>query len=138
MAYTRNPTWVDGQGNTLITAALLNHLEDGVVTTSQVADAVATQAINSQTGTTYTPVAADAGKLIKLSNASAVTLTIPSATFSAGQRLDILGYGAGLITVAAGSGMTLRGSSLTSRAQYSVLSVFFLSASEAVVAGDLA
>ena len=30
MAYTKNPTWVDGEGFTLITAAALNHIEDGI------------------------------------------------------------------------------------------------------------
>lgn len=39
MSYTKNPTWVDGvDGGTLITAATLNHLEDGVAATSTVAD----------------------------------------------------------------------------------------------------
>lgn len=139
MAYTRNPTWVDGVGNTLITATLLNHLEDGLVTAAGVADAVATQAINAQTGTTYTLQASDAGKIVKMTNAGAIALTVPNAVFAAGQRVDIVVAGAGMVTVGAGAGATVHGTpSLVSRAQWSALSVLFLSASEAVVVGDLA
>lgn len=39
MAYTKNPTWVDGVGNTLITAAALNHIEDGLLDAAADADA---------------------------------------------------------------------------------------------------
>ena len=35
-------------------------------------------ATNAQTGTTYTTVLADQGKLVELSNASAITLTVPA------------------------------------------------------------
>ena len=36
------------------------------------------QTINAQTGTTYTLVLTDAGKIVTLSNASAITLTVPT------------------------------------------------------------
>ena len=41
MAYTRNPTWqdYDGTDDTLITAAKLNHLEEGVEAAAAAADA---------------------------------------------------------------------------------------------------
>lgn len=40
MAYTKNPTWqdYDGADDTLITAAKLNHLEDGVEAAAAAAD----------------------------------------------------------------------------------------------------
>lgn len=138
MGYTRNPTWVDGEGFTLITADGLNHIEDGLVAAAAVADSVATQAINAQTGTTYTLVAGDALKMVTCSNASAITVTVPASTFSAGQRVDLMGIGAGLVTMAPGSGLTLDGVALTSRARWSALSVFFLTATHAVVVGDVA
>jgi hypothetical protein len=140
MAYSRNPTWVDGVGGgTRIDASPLNRLEDGLVAAAAVADGVATQAINTQTGTTYTLVASDAGKLLKLTNAAAITLTVPNAVFTAGQRIDVIVGGAGMVTVAAGAGATVNGTpSLVSRAQWSALTVLFLSASQAVVIGDLA
>ena len=41
MAYTKNPTWqdYDGTDDTLITAAKLNHLEEGVEAVAAAADA---------------------------------------------------------------------------------------------------
>ena len=97
------------------------------------------QPINAQTGTTYTLVAADAGKLVTLTNATAITLTVPSGVFTAGQRVDVFDLGVGRVTFVAGAGMTLSGTpSLVSRAQYSAHSIVFLSAAQAVVVGDLA
>ena len=58
---------------------------------------------NAQTGTTYTLVIGDAGKLVTLSNAAAVTLTIPanaSVAFPIGTIVDLLQLGAGQVTVA--------------------------------------
>ena len=96
------------------------------------------QAINAQTGTTYTLVAADAGKLVTLANAAAITLTVPGSVFTAGRRVDVLVLGAGMVT-AVGSSCTVNGTpSLVSRAQYSAFSVLFTSATTAVVVGDLA
>ena len=44
---------------------------------------------NAQTGTTYTLVAGDLNKLVTLSNASAITLTVPPSVFSAGDEIHI-------------------------------------------------
>ena len=41
-----------------------------------------TLSFNAQTGTTYTLVASDSGKLVTTSNASAVTVTIPPSVFT--------------------------------------------------------
>lgn len=101
------------------------------------------QSVNAQTGTTYTLVAGDAGKLVTLSNASAVTLTLPQdsdATIAIGTYVDLYALGAGQITVAAGTGATLRTSGLTakSRAQYARLGVQKVSANTFSLFGDLA
>lgn len=67
--------------------------------------------INSQTGTAYTLVLADAGALVTMSNADANTLTVPpdsAVAFPVGTRVDIGQDGAGQTTVAAGSGVTIR------------------------------
>jgi hypothetical protein len=56
-------------------------------------------ALNAQTGTTYTPVLADNGKLVTLSNASAITLTVPtnaSVAYATGAQINIQQIGAGL------------------------------------------
>jgi len=65
--------------------------------------------INDQTGTTYTLVAGDAGKLVRCNNAAAVTLTIltnASVAFDVGTVITISQVGAGQVTVG-GAGVTL-------------------------------
>jgi len=59
---------------------------------------VVTQAFNAQTGTTYTAVSGDKNKMVTLSNASAITLTIPPSVFSTGEYFDIQQIGAGQVT----------------------------------------
>jgi hypothetical protein len=90
-------------------------------------DAVATAmiAINAQTGTTYTTVLADDGKLITCSNASAIALTIPpnsSVAYGIGTQINIAQLGAGQVTITAGAGVTLNssGTKLKLKDQYSV------------------
>ena len=59
-------------------------------------------AFNAQTGTTYTLQASDNGKLVTLSNAAAITLTVP-ASLGAGFSCTIIQIGAGQVTVTASS-----------------------------------
>lgn len=68
-------------------------------------------AINAQTGTTYTLVIGDANELITLDNGSAITLTVPpnsSVAFDIGTQILLRQIGAGQVTVAPGSGVTLQ------------------------------
>lgn len=74
--------------------------------------------INAQTGTTYTFALSDAseGKLVTASNASPSTYTVPpqsSVTWANGAVLSILNQGAGTVTIAGGSGVTINGTPLT-------------------------
>lgn len=74
--------------------------------------------INAQSGTTYTFVLADAsaGKLVTASNAGSQTYTVPpqsSVTWADGAVLRILNQGAGVVTIAAGAGVTINGTPLT-------------------------
>lgn len=65
---------------------------------------------NAQTGTSYTLVLADAGRLVEMNNASANTLTIPtdaSVAFPVGTKIDIVQTGAGETIIAPASGVTL-------------------------------
>ena len=85
-------------------------------------------AFNAQTGTTYTLVAADSGKLVSLSNAAAITLTLPISTFAAGEQINIIAIGAGQVTLAAASGATIVSTGATSaapklRVQYSAATI---------------
>lgn len=60
--------------------------------------------VNAQTGTTYTVLSADWGKLITLSNGSAVAVTLPNAaadttSFPAGWFVDVVNLGVGTVTI---------------------------------------
>jgi hypothetical protein len=62
--------------------------------------------LNDQTGTTYTLQASDNGKVVTLSNASAITLTVPSG-LDAGFNCMIVQKGAGLVTLVGAGGVTV-------------------------------
>jgi hypothetical protein len=69
-------------------------LNSGIVTTSNL--------VNAQTGTTYTIVSGDSAKLLTLSNAAAVAVSLPVATtsgFGGGWGMDTQNLGAGLVTI---------------------------------------
>lgn len=103
---------------------------------------VLAQTLNAQTGTTYTPVAGDVGKLVTLSNTGAITVTLPqdsALTFPVGQRVDFLVINTGMATFSAGSGATVNATpSAVSRAQWSAVSAIKRAADTWVVVGDLA
>lgn len=77
------------------------------VTTGQFA--VDSNAINAQTGTTYTLQNTDNGKVVTLSNGSAVTVTVPSG-LGAGYSVICIQIGAGQVSFTA-SGTTINPSS---------------------------
>ena len=97
--------------------------------------------INAQTGTTYTPVLSDEGKLVTLTNAAAITVTLPqnsALAFPIGGRIDFVQIGAGKPTFAAGAGATVVGTpSLGLRAQYSAASAIKISTNGWLIVGDL-
>jgi hypothetical protein len=99
--------------------------------------------LNAQTGTTYTTVAGDSGKLVTLSNASAITCTLPPTTYNIGEQINIVQLGAGQVTFAQGSGVTIRSTGATSTApkiskQYAAATVIVIGVSEYLVVGALA
>lgn len=63
--------------------------------------------LNAQTGTTYTLVAADSGKVVECTNASAITLTLP-ADAAVGFCCTVVQGGAGQITLSPAGSATLR------------------------------
>jgi hypothetical protein len=89
----------------------------------------------------YVLVLADAGAAIEMNLAGANTLTVPpnsSVAFDVGTVVEVMQYGAGQTTLTPGSGVTIRtASSLTTRAQYSVVSLRKTATDEWVAAGDL-
>lgn len=65
--------------------------------------------INNQTGTSYTLVVADIQKLVRLTNAAAIALTVPTNAAQAiaiGSQIRIAEYGVGTVTID-GAGVTL-------------------------------
>lgn len=132
-AYSKT-TWVN-DSSPYISATNLQKIEDAI-------GVLDTEAINAQTGTTYTIVAADQNKLVTLSNTSAITVTLPQdsdLTFPVGGRVDFLVINTGMATFAAGTGATVNATpSAVSRAQWSAVSVIKRAASTWVCIGDLA
>lgn len=66
--------------------------------------------INAQSGTTYTLVLADAGKLITLTNGSAINMTVPtnaSVAFPVGSSIKLAQMGSGQVTVVAAGGVSV-------------------------------
>lgn len=123
-------------------------IQDNAVTQAKLADRVIGSSeydsltLNAQTGTTYTLVLADAHKLVTLSNASAITLTVPpnsSVAFETGDQVNLLQLGAGQVTVAAGSGVTLRseGSKVKLTGQYALATLVKIGTDEWVLVGNL-
>jgi DNA-binding IclR family transcriptional regulator len=62
--------------------------------------------VTTQSGTTYTLVAADCGTRILFTNASAVTVTLPNS-LKVGCQVSMLQYGGGKVSPTAASGATL-------------------------------
>jgi len=98
-------------------------------------------AFNSQTGTTYTLLAADKYKLVTTSNGSPITVTIPTGEFTAGQSINIQSIGVGLTTISgAAVTITSTGSSAIApilRARYSAATIICTAAGVFTVIGDI-
>jgi hypothetical protein len=98
-------------------------------------------ATNAQTGTTYTTVLADQGKMVELNNASAITLTVPtnaSVAYPTGTQINLLQTGAGQVTVAGAGGVTVNATpGLKLRAQWSSATLLKRGTDTWVLLGDL-
>jgi hypothetical protein len=97
--------------------------------------------LNAQTGTTYTLVLTDAGKLVTLDNAGAITLTVPlasSVAYAIGTSIDMVQIGAGQVTVAGTGGVTVNATpGLKFRAQWSAATLLKITSDTWVLVGDL-
>lgn len=103
--------------------------------------------LNTQTAN-YTLVIADAGKSVEINAAGATTLTIPpnvSVAFPIGTVIEVVRLGAGILTIAQGSGVTLpnkvEAAGTTNRtvtAQYGVARLRKRATDQWVLSGDIA
>jgi hypothetical protein len=101
--------------------------------------------VNPQTGTSYTTVLADNGKLVTLSNTSPITVTIPpfgSVAYPVGAQLNFVGINTGAVTFAQGSGVTIVSTGATAsapalRARYSSATAICISQDNWLIAGDI-
>ena len=115
------------------------------LTNKTLSDAVLTESVNAQTGTTYTTVLGDAKQMITLNNASAITVTLPpnsSVAYTVGSKIDFIQKGAGQVSFAQGSGVTIRsnGASATApklRVQYSAATAWYEGSDVWYIVGDI-
>jgi hypothetical protein len=98
----------------------------------------ANAAVNAQTGTTYTLVQGDNGRVITMNNASAITLTIPSG-LTAGFNCMIVQYGAGTVTIVGASGVTVvnRSNYNKTGGQYAIVTIVSPVANTFITGGDM-
>jgi hypothetical protein len=97
---------------------------------------------NPQTGTSYTLVLADRGKLVAMNNAGAIALTLPTdavANFPLNTRIDLWQEGAGQVTVG-GAGVTILSSGGKKKltGQYSGATLWKKAADTWALIGDIA
>lgn len=107
----------------------------GGVTVKLTAQALQRIPVNNQTGTAYTAVAGDAGKMIRCANASTITLTLPTGTYEVGDVIMVRQVGAGQVTA---SGGAIDPASPKTRAQGSVMSLHYVATNTWDASGDLA
>ena len=131
--YPLSEAFVDGD---VLAASDVNATNEGV---NDLAFAV----INAQTGTTYTLVLTDVAKIVTLTNAAAITLTVPpesSVAWPTGTTIVLAQLGAGTVTVAAGAGVTINsaGSALDIGEQYGVATLVKTGTNTWLLFGNLA
>ena len=98
---------------------------------------VATPAVNDQTGTSYALQASDNGKVLTMTNAADITLTVP-ADLGAGFNCLIVQLGAGQVTpTASGTTINQRLGYTKTAGQYAVATLVAYAANTFVLAGDL-
>lgn len=119
----------------------ITNTDDKLPTSGAVLDHVAEITLNNQTGTTYTLVLTDKGKLITLNNASAITLTIPanaSVAFPVGTQIELAQLGAGQVTVAITTDTLYSSGSKTKlTGQYSTAVITKITSTSWILAGDI-
>ena len=132
--YPLSEAYVDGQ---VLTAANVNSITEGV-------NDIAFGILNAQTGTSYTLVLSDVAKVITLTNAASITLTVPpnsgggAVAFPIGTQILLYQGGAGQVTISSTDTIRSQGSKLKIAGQYGVAGLLKIAATEWVAFGNLA
>jgi hypothetical protein len=96
---------------------------------------------NAQTGTTYSLVTGDAGKIVEVSNTSAITLTVPTNTsqpLATGANITVLQTNTGQISITGAVGVTVNATpGLKLRTQWSSATLIKRGTDTWVAIGDL-
>lgn len=133
--YPISAAYTDGQ---VLSASNVNQIAGGV-------NDLAALQINAQTGTTYTLALTDAAKLVTLTNASAITLSVntdANVNFAIGTQILLYQGGAGQVTVSATTPATTsirsNGSKTKINGIYGVVCLTKIAANEWVLFGNTA
>jgi hypothetical protein len=100
-----------------------------------------TNVVKEETGTSYSLLSSDAGKLVKFSNDAAITFTIDNA-LQVNQKVDVYRKGAGVLTFAPGAGVTLQGAGSTGVSfkmptRYSAATIYCESSGVYIIIGNV-
>ena len=98
--------------------------------------------INTQSGTTYTFVAGDAGKFVTLNASAATTVEVPlnsSVAFATGTVINLVQLGAGEVTVSGASGVTVSAPDSATKlaAQYAAAQLLKTATDDWVLIGNI-
>ena len=129
--YPLSEAFVDGD---VLSASDVNSTNEGV-------NDLAFGQFNAQTGTSYTLVLTDVAKVISLTNAAAITLTVPtnaSVAFPVGTQILLYQGGAGQVTVSSSATIRSQGTKLKINGQYGVAGLLKIATDEWVAFGNLA
>ena len=96
--------------------------------------------VNTQSGTSYTLVASDLGKLIKFTNSGSVTLAVPtdaSVSYDVGDVIVLMLDSTGTLTVAGATGVTVNseGGVMELNSRYSMATLVKMAANSWVLTG---
>lgn len=128
--YPLSEAYVDGD---VLSASDYNATNEGV-------NDLAIAQFNAQTGTTYTLALTDAAKLVTLSNAASITLTVPTnatVAFPIGTQILLYQGGAGQVTITSSATIRSQGSRLKITGQYGVAGLVKVATDEWVAFGNL-
>ena len=143
IAGTNTLTLPATSNDTLVGKATTDTLTNKTLTSPTITTPTQRLTLNAQTGTTYSLVIGDATyKLVTCSNAAAITVTVPPSLFAIGDTISVQQIGAGQVTFAAGSGVTITSTGATSaapnlRAQFSAATVVCTASNTFTIVGDL-